>query len=587
MGPLSSPEIKLAGTTTDAAAWGLAWLQASQGWLLILDNVTEPADIVPVLAQLTGGHILITTRRDTGWGEIADPIRLDILDPSPAAALLTERTRQGDRETAALIAAELGYLPIALHQAAAYVTASQITLAAYLQLLRDHPTDMYATSAGPAQQTVARTWDISLAAIQLRDPAAVSLLRILACYAPDLVPRVMLGGRDDPDRVVTNKALAVLASYSLVTLTADDVSMHRLVQAVLRSSRTKQSSSAFGDDSPPDKAVIWLYNAIRTDPHAEVDRLGILRALVPHAAHLAADFPIADAFQKVTLVLAQSALGRYLNSEGLHGQALKLTSWALEVTEAALGPEHRVTGDRLRDLAITYNGLGRHADALPLAERALAITEANVGPQHPMTSDRLRHLAATYNGLARHADALPLAERALAITEADVGPQHPMTSDRLRELAASYNGLGRHADALPLAERALAITEGALDPHDLFTAVALNDLASTYRDLERYAEALPLQERSLAITEAVCGPDHPDTAHALNGLALIYTGLGRHCEARPLQERALAITEAALGPDHPQAAWIQRNMAAPPMTASFTLRHGASPASGSHPAKQG
>ena len=36
----------------------------------------------PLLGQLTGGHILITTRRDTGWDQIADPVRLDVLDPA-------------------------------------------------------------------------------------------------------------------------------------------------------------------------------------------------------------------------------------------------------------------------------------------------------------------------------------------------------------------------------------------------------------------------------------------------------------------------------------------------------------------------
>ena len=131
-------EIKLAGTTTDAAAWALAWLQAHEGWLLVLDNVSDPDDIHPLLAQLTSGHILITTRRDVGWDQVADPIRLDILDPGPAAELLVARSRQGDQgseDAAGLIAAELGYLPLALEQAAAHVIETRITLPDYRQLL--------------------------------------------------------------------------------------------------------------------------------------------------------------------------------------------------------------------------------------------------------------------------------------------------------------------------------------------------------------------------------------------------------------------------------------------------------------------
>ena len=67
-----------------------------RGWLLILDNVNDPADVEPLLGQLTGGHIVITTRRDTGWDQIADPIRLDVLDPGPATDLIAARTGSHD-----------------------------------------------------------------------------------------------------------------------------------------------------------------------------------------------------------------------------------------------------------------------------------------------------------------------------------------------------------------------------------------------------------------------------------------------------------------------------------------------------------
>ena len=52
----------------------LGGYQAHPGWLLILDNVNDPDDVEPLPGQLSGGHIVITTRRDTGWDRIADPI---------------------------------------------------------------------------------------------------------------------------------------------------------------------------------------------------------------------------------------------------------------------------------------------------------------------------------------------------------------------------------------------------------------------------------------------------------------------------------------------------------------------------------
>ena len=64
------------------------WLAAHSGWLVILDNVTDPADVAPLLARAPAGRYLITSRRATGWHGTAVPVRLDVLDPAEAQALL-------------------------------------------------------------------------------------------------------------------------------------------------------------------------------------------------------------------------------------------------------------------------------------------------------------------------------------------------------------------------------------------------------------------------------------------------------------------------------------------------------------------
>jgi len=548
-------EIKSAATTTDAAEWALSWLKAHQGWLLVLDNVTEPADIQPLRAQLNSGHILITTRRDIGWNRVADLIGLDILDSGSACAFLVTRTGQHDQASenaAALIADELGFLPLALDQAAAYITQARITLPDYLGLLRQQPADLYEASSGHAQQTVARTWDVTFQAVRAGDPAAISLLEILACYAPDRLPRAILGGKADPDRLVTNKALALVASYSLIALTADDVSMHRLVQAVLRLRHSRHTDAIFGGASPLVTALQWLNDSLPSDPQHDVEAWPLLRALVPHAEHLAAHFPANE--EPLVLGRIQNTLGLYLCSQAKYARALELYNSALRIMRTSLGPEHPKTAAVLGNLAVTYQMMGRYADALPLAERALAVAEAALGPGHPSTAIGLGNLAVTYCYLGRYADALPHMERALAVTEAAAGPDHPSTVNRRGNLALTYRKLGRHADALPLAERALAVAEAALGPDHPSTAIPLGTLAATYNDLGRHADALPLEERALAVTEAALGPGHPDTAARLGNLALTYRKLGRHADALPLEERALAVTEAALGPGHPDTA---------------------------------
>jgi Tetratricopeptide repeat/NB-ARC domain len=42
------PEPALAATTSEAATWVLTWLQAHPGWLLVLDDVSDPRDVEPL-----------------------------------------------------------------------------------------------------------------------------------------------------------------------------------------------------------------------------------------------------------------------------------------------------------------------------------------------------------------------------------------------------------------------------------------------------------------------------------------------------------------------------------------------------------
>ena len=544
--------VAVAATTADAAAWATGWLQAHGGWLLILDNVEDPAHIEPLLGQIGAGHVIITSRRDINWGQMADPVRLDVLDSAPAALVLVAHTGQQTptaADAAAGIAEELGFLPLALDQAAAYIVQQRISCVAYLDSLRRDPARMHAApgAGGDAQGTIARLWDLHITAIRDSNPDAVRLLGVLGRYAPDGIPRAMLGG--PAPREDTDEALGLLASYSMITLTSDSVSIHRLLQAIILA---RPDDTADDGRGLRDTALDWLDRAIPADLQTNMANWQLLRALVPHAEALASDFPPGDHSVALGRVLHKVAL--FLNSQGDYVRASVLGQSALMITEKTLGPGHLHTAMSLASLANTYQALGRSADALPLAERALAITKKAPGPDHPIFANRLDNLAIIYRGLGRPADALPLAERALAIAETAVGPDHRYTAIALGNLAATYGDLGRTAEALPLEQRALAITEKTLGPDHPDTAVRLASLADAYRGLARAADAPPLLERALAITEKTLGADHPQVAVMLTNLAGIHSDLGQAGEALPLAERALAVTEAALGPNHPDTA---------------------------------
>jgi tetratricopeptide (TPR) repeat protein len=547
------PLVAVAGTTADAAEWAVGWLQAHDNWLLVLDNVEDPADAESLLARLGGGQVIVTSRRDADWGRLAEPIQLDVLDAEAATRLLARRTSQhADGDAKAQIAVELGFLPLALDQAAAYITQQRVTPAAYLESLRRHPARMHGAGGGDAQRTVGRLWDLHIGAIRARSRTAARLLGILARYAPDGIPRAMLGGtaaRED-----TDEALGLLASYSMIKLTPDTVSIHRLPQVVILS----QPADTLGGDpaSLLHEALDWMITVIPADPDTNMAGWPLLHALTPHAEALARHF--LPPYQPASLAGMLNEIAAFLRSQGAYARALPLLEQALAITEATRGLRHPdMVALQLDNLASMHRELGHGHDALRLLKRAVAITEATLGPGHPDMATRLGNLAATLSDLRRIDEALPPAERALAITKATLGPRHPVTILRLGNLAVTYRDQGNTAKALALQEEAVAIAQATLEPGHPDKALHVGNLAVMYREIGRAAEARPLLEQALAITRAALGPRHPITAVWLGNLGVTCRDIGKGEEARPLLEEALDITNAALGPDHPRTGlWL-------------------------------
>ncbi|MEJ8653447.1 NB-ARC domain-containing protein [Streptomyces sp. MS1.AVA.3] len=108
----------------------LQWLATHTGWLLLLDNVNDPADIAPLLARAHArGRFLITSRLATPWHGIPTVLRLDVLEETESLTLLTRiATTAGPRDLdgAAELCAELGHLPLAVEQVAAYLAQSPL-----------------------------------------------------------------------------------------------------------------------------------------------------------------------------------------------------------------------------------------------------------------------------------------------------------------------------------------------------------------------------------------------------------------------------------------------------------------------------
>ncbi|MFI0451708.1 FxSxx-COOH system tetratricopeptide repeat protein [Actinomadura sp. 6N118] len=549
-----APDGARMATTEEAAGWAAAWLRAHPGWLLVLDNVTDPAHIAGLLGSVANGRVVITSRRDVRWPGVTNTLHLELLDPSAAADLIADITGHTDpasHDSARAIAEELGFLPLALDQAAAYILQTRIGLDDYLRRLRLYPEHCYAAAAhgDKAQSTIIRLWDLTLRSLLAQAPYAVTIARVLAHYAPEEIPRHLVGGQSEDLTAQVDDALGALASHSMITLTGQAVTMHRLTQAAVLSQTTPLPTN---NTIYRDTALSWLNRAMPANPQSNLDGWATWRSLLPHIDALSAHHIPNHETGQLGLVLKEAA--RFLISQGEYQRAHTMLSTAAAIAESISASTSPDLAIRLGDIAVAYCDLGRPADALPLFERAFAIAESDLPPDDPNLAILLGDLAATHRALGRPSDALPLDRRALAITEGALEPEPRLLAIRLGNLAATYRALGAPVDALPLEHRALVMIEAAFEPNSPEVAIRLGNLGATYCDLGRADKALPLFERALAITESAFGSVHPTLAVNLGNLAVTYCTLGLPRNALLMARRAVAIVEAAHGPEHPTLA---------------------------------
>ena len=537
------------------------WLAAHSGWLLILDNVTDPADVAPLLARAPAGRYLITSRRATGWHATAVPVRLDVLDPAEAEALLTgilSQDKPREVDGAADVCAELGFLPLAIEQAGAYLAQASATPREYLDLLARYPAAMYQATAegGDATRTIARIWHVTLDRLA-DDPLAGQVLRILAWYAPDGIPRRLLDGLADPPAVLA--AVGRLAAYSMLTPDTGTLAMHRLVQAVARTPHPDdphRAPQAIGDARG--QATGQLADVLPGDVLDPAGWPG-WRMLLPHIDTLASHAPPDTDTQTTAYLLNQAGL--FLNNQGQPGRAAGYLQRALADRARVLGPDHPDTLESRDNLAGAYEAAGDLGRAIPLFEQTLADRARVLGPDHPDTLESRNNLAGAYEAAGDLGRAIPLYEQTLADCLRVLGPDHPDTLGSRNNLAYAYRAAGDLGRAIPLFEQTLADCLRVLGPDHPDTLGSRNNLAYAYRAAGDLGRAIPLYEQTLADCLRVLGPDHPQTLGSRNNLAYAWRAAGDLGRAIPLYEQTLADSLRVLGPDHPQTLGSRNNLA--------------------------
>jgi tetratricopeptide (TPR) repeat protein len=536
------------------------WLEQNAGWLLVFDNAENRAAVRDYVPQ--GRGKVIITSREPVWSGVATPLGLEVLAAEEAVDFLCKRTGDTDAAAAATLAEDLGRLPLALEQAAAYIEDTGGSLQYYRQLYAENHAALLRQGRLSTEypDTVATTWTLSIGKV---DEPARALLNLCAFFAPEGIPldaiREKAGGLPSPldivaaDAVRLDSAIAALLRFSLIGRKGEDLSVHRLVQAVMRERLEDAEQRGWA------AAAVGMLDARFPSGSADVRTWPVCARLLTHAlsaAHWAEALAVAP--EATARLLNQ--VGRYLRGRAEFISARDLFERALRIGEAALDEEQPEVGTYANNLGLVLQDLGDYVGARALFERALQIDEATLGGEHPTVAIRLNNLGRVLQDQGDFAGARAALERALRIDEAAYGPDHPEVGTDANNLGGVLQAQGDCAGARALFERALQIDEAAYGPDHPDVARDTNNLGLVVHAQGDFAGARVLYERALRSSEAALGPEHPTVAIRLNNLGDVMQAQGDFSGARVQFERALRIFRAALGDEHPSTQTVRQNL---------------------------
>jgi tetratricopeptide (TPR) repeat protein len=424
------------------------WLEADGSFrLLVFDDVEDLGLLRPFVPAAGQARVLITAAREPN-AELGTKVRVDVFSAEEALALLDGRTGLADEDGALAVAVQLGYLPLALDQAAGMIAKQHVGYAAYLAKLRalsagNHlvrEDDEEAEQQQPSPPGVAEAVLLAMEATSVADRLGVSIavMELVAMLSPAVVRRdllhsagqagTLLGGGRRVAASMVDQALERLNERSLLGFSLDGqvVSVHRLAAGVIRAGLARQ-----GRLGPACRvaasAVGGSVAALAKHPdHAAVMELLDQVAALAESAGTAADGP-GEQLPAILTRLRSLALNHLVELGGTMPHAIAIGEPLIADLDRLLGPDDPDTVRARNDLGRAYRGAGRVADAVPLVEQVLAARERLFDADDPRTLASRNNLASAYRATGRAADAIGLFEENLAACERLFGADHPRT----------------------------------------------------------------------------------------------------------------------------------------------------------------
>jgi tetratricopeptide (TPR) repeat protein len=575
-------------------------------WLLIFDNADRPQDFRDYI-PLGPGDVLITSRNPE-WQANTDTVQVDVFSRDESKEFLAKRVPVRAASTDAnLLADKLGDLPLALDQAGALLAETGMPVSEYVELLDKQIVRIMAENRSPEYpMSVHAAWTISLDKVQQQLPEAQELLRCCAYFGPDPIPRDVFHGGTNAvgtsvtdlmaDSILLSRAIRVLGRFALVNMGDGAITVHRLIQALLRGGLGDDQREKYQHD------VHMILAAAAPDNPADDRQWNRYRELLPHVTSEATD--LAGCLDPKVRNFVLNMM-RYLYLSGDRTSAEELTKTFISRWTTDSGPDDPSVLSAQRHLGDMLRTLGRFSEAYKLVEGRLAVARQTLGDDNSLTLALRRGFGGDLRARGDFSGALALDEETREIHERVFGNSDPRTLLIINNLAIDYGLISNYRQARKLSDDAYRLIRGAASEmsaaelliawYNLAWAVRLEGLYSEARDVGeealdwgrqrlgsdhfatlRTAIGLSISMRRLATGRELAmdlgaevldtcqrrfGEVHPDTMAAAINYSNSQRANGRLDDALTLAERTVILYPEVYGPDHPYNFGVSGNLA--------------------------
>ncbi|KAJ5965914.1 hypothetical protein N7481_012628 [Penicillium waksmanii] len=602
------------------------WLQDEQigRWILVLDGVddhsllretyvtrsegqtsqsmitTQPP--LRYLLECSNGSIIITSRNRHVALDITslqDIIEVPPMEKAEALDLLKKKLSiYADHEDMEQLTQELEFMPMAIIQAASYITHSSplCSVSKYLEDIRKNDRQaikLLQYRAGllsqdwEAKTSITLTWQISFDYIQRKSPSAADLLSLMSFFERQGIPMSIL--RDPQSQDVENNLgsekitdrsseedwdsasdddsrsdqqlkddLITLRNFSFISFGENNtiltiLTMHRLVQLSVRAWLKEHKKEAQWNAK-------FINNLCHAFPIGEYENWEQCRLLFPHVKLAVSKRPKSD-FSRQQWAILLSRAAWYAQLNGNIAESVEMASKSKMQSLETFGADSTETLKSATILATAYRLKGLWRDAEQLEKEVTKISKTKLGLDHPSTLLSMNNLALIYQKQGRWKDAEQLFLQVLEISKTKLGSDHQNTLSSMNNLASIYQNQGQWKEAEQFFHQVMETYKMKLGLDHPNTLSSMNNLALTFWNMGRWDEAEQLQNLVMKARKMKLGADHPSTLNSMANLASTYWNQGRLKPAELLFLEVIEIQKTKLGADHPDTLNSMANLA--------------------------